>query len=452
MDKYKYIHFIGIGGISMSGLAEIMLNRNCKVSGSDINDSHLIKHLENLGANIQIGHDKKIITTQDLVVFSSAIKETNPEYTEAKKIGAKILERADFLGELMKEYKHPIAVSGTHGKTTTTGFLTSILIESKMDPTILLGGEYDLIKGNIRIGKGETFLTEACEYKRSFVKFNPQFGIVLNIEEDHLDYYKDLEDIKSAFYEFGSKINENGFLIYNIDCKNSKDLFKSLKCNLITFGLSLNSQVKASNIKYNPYPTYDLFIHNKFISTISLKVPGEHNIYNSLAAIACSYAMDIDNNYFIDGIQNFSGTKRRFEFKGTFNDAIVIDDYAHHPTEILATLRAVKMMKPKRILCVFQPHTYTRTISLIDDFAKSFSNADVVLIVDIYAAREPDLGVIHSRDLVEKLINNNVNAIYLNSFYEASNYFINNAKKGDIILTIGAGDVYLIGESILNIK
>jgi UDP-N-acetylmuramate--alanine ligase len=448
VKNYKYIHFIGIGGISMSGLAEIMLNRGCKVTGSDINETNLTEHLKNLGAVIQKGHDGKIIDNQNLVVFTAAVNSENPEYIRAEKLGIKLLERADFLGELMHDYNSPVAISGTHGKTTTTGFMSSILLKGDSDPTILIGGEYDLIKGNIRIGNDETILTEACEYKRSFVKFNPFYGVVLNIEEDHLDYYKDIDDIKSAFLEFGSKIPDNGYLVYNSDCGNSKHLFDKLSCNLRTFGIKDKANIWADNITYTPYPSFNLHIDDTLISKVSLKVPGEHNLYNALAAVACAHAMDIENSNIIEGIQSFTGTKRRFQYKGILNGASVIDDYAHHPTEIKTTLKTVREMTDKRVLCVFQPHTYTRTFSLLKEFSEAFSDADTVLVVDIYAAREKDLDIVHSKDLVEGINRNNTKAIYCSSFEEAEEYFRTHSSKGDIIMTMGAGNVHLIGENI----
>jgi UDP-N-acetylmuramate--alanine ligase len=448
MKNYKYIHFIGIGGISMSGLAKIMLNRGCKVTGSDMNESNLTEHLKNLGAVIQKGHCGKIIDNQNLVVFTAAINSENAEYKRAEELGIKLLERADFLGELMHDYDSPVAISGTHGKTTTTGFMSSILLKGDSDPTILIGGEYDLIKGNIRIGNDEIFLTEACEYKRSFVKFNPLYGVVLNIEEDHLDYYKDIDDIKSAFLEFGSKIPYNGYLVYNSDCINSKHLFDELSCNIRTFGIKNKANIWANNITYTPYPSFDLHIDDNLISTVSLKVPGEHNLYNALAAIACAHTMDIEIPDILEGIQSFKGTKRRFQYKGVLNGAAVIDDYAHHPTEIKTTLKTVRKMTDKRVLCVFQPHTYTRTSSLLKEFSEAFSDADTVLIVDIYAAREKDLGIVHSRDLVEGINKNNIEAIYCISFEEAEEYFREHSKEGDIIITMGAGNIYQIGDNI----
>jgi len=449
MLKYNFIHFVGIGGISMSGLAEIMLSRGCRISGSDLHYSSLVEHLVKLGAEVQIGHSEQIISNQDLMVFSSAIHSDNPEYKKALAIGMKILERADFLGELMQEYEHAIAVAGTHGKTTTTGFMSSILLKADKDPTILLGGEFDLINGNLRIGGHEFLLTEACEYKRSFVKFNPQYGIVLNIEEDHLDYYKNLEDIKSAFHEFAEKINEYGYLIYNRDCKHSKDLFLDLKCKAMTFGLSKEADVYAGLVVFSPFPHYELFVNGISKGEIALKVPGLHNVYNSLASATCALCMNLPLDSIIAGIEGFTGTKRRFEYKGICKGAIVVDDYAHHPTEIKATLSAINNMNYNNCLCVFQPHTYTRTLSLLNEFALSFEDANLVLIVDIYPAREIDDGSVHAKDLVEKLIQNNVNAIYCHSFQEAESYFLEHAQKDDLILTMGAGDVYLIGEHII---
>jgi UDP-N-acetylmuramate--alanine ligase len=448
MKSYEYIHFIGIGGISMSGLAEIMLKRGCRVSGSDTSYSSFIKHLKDLGADIVIGHTSSVISSQDLVVFTSAARADNPELMEASKLGIKTLERADFLGELMKDYVHPIAVSGTHGKTTTTGFMTSILLMAKKDPTILIGGDYNLIDGNIRVGSADILLTEACEYKRSFTRFNPEYGIVLNIEEDHLDYYLDIKDIKNAFREFAKNIPKEGYLIYNYDDQNSKGLFDDLECNLISFGLTKGSTVRARNLKYTPYPEFDLYYGENMMGKFRLSVPGEHNVYNALAAAACSQAMNINVYDIRKGIEDFSGTKRRFELRGELNGAVVIDDYAHHPTEIKTTLKTVKGMSKKRTFCVFQPHTFTRTHSLLTEFSEAFHDADVVLVTDIYPAREEDTGLVHSKDLVKALKTKGVEALYCSTFEEAEDYLRKNVKKSDSVITMGAGDVYLIADHL----
>lgn len=433
----------------MSGLAEIMIKRGCKVSGSDTGYSSHIKHLKDLGADIVIGHNSAVITTQDLVVFTSAAKSDNPELNEAARLGIKTMERADFLGELMKDYVHPIAVSGTHGKTTTTGFMTSILLMAKKDPTILIGGDYKLIDGNIRIGgSSDILLTEACEYKRSFTRFKPEYGIVLNIEEDHLDYYQDIKDIKSAFLEFAKNIVKDGYLIYNHDCLNSKGLFDDLECNRVTFGLSKGAAIRARNLKYTPYPEFDLYYGEDMMGKLRLNVPGEHNVYNALAAVTCSQAMGINVYDIRKGIEEFSGTKRRFELRGEVNGAVVIDDYAHHPTEIKTTLKTVKGMSKKRIFCIFQPHTYSRTYSLLNEFSEAFNDADVVLVTDIYAAREEDLGLVHSKDLVKALKAKSIEALYCSTFEEAEAFLKKNVKRSDFVITMGAGDVFLIADHL----
>lgn len=448
MNNLNHIYFIGIGGIMMSGLAEMMLNRKVKVSGSDRNNSKLIDKLKRNGAKIYIGHDEKNITPDiDLVVYTSAISDDNPEFVKAGQLGLKIMSRAEFLGELMNEHKHSITVSGTHGKTTTTGMLASVLINSDFDPTIFLGGELNVINGNIKIGKGELLLAEACEYKRNFLNFNPTLEIILNIDLDHLDYYKNLEDIESAFVQYANKLPENGILVVN---NLHKQLFTDLKCNVYTFGLDKSADFYAENIEYLPYPKYTAMYHGEKICDIELSVFGEHNMLNSLATIAALYKIGVEPSIIQKGLKDFKGTKRRYELKGVKNGVTIIDDYAHHPTAIKATLKAARQHTNGKIITIFQPHTYTRTIELMDEFAQSFDMADEVLLVDIYAAREVNTGVISSKMLAEKVKNYNKNAIYCESFINASELALNLAKPGDIIITMGAGNVYEVGDLLLN--
>ncbi len=448
MKNYTSIHFIGIGGISMSALAQIMLDKGVQVSGSDITQSHMTDVLKNKGAEVFIGHNENNINNIDLVVYTSAIGEDNPEYQKALTLGIPLVERAAFLGQLMNDYYKTTAISGTHGKTTTTGMLADIMMNTDIDPTILLGGEYQAIEGNIRLGKKNYFLTEACEYKRNFLNFSPYIGAVLNIEEDHLDYYKGLNEIKNAFREFAEKIPSYGFLVYNADDNNQKKLFNDLSCNIKSFGINNDAYAKAVDVKFTPYPSYDLFIEGEKICHVKLKVPGLHNIYNSLAAATCAYITGVTNCSIKNGLENFSGTKRRFEYKGTYKNRIIIDDYAHHPTEIKATLDTVSTLTEGDVLVVFQPHTYSRTEKLMKQFSQAFSSASKVVIIDIYAAREKNDGKVSSKDLVDNLVKNNVNAVYEESFQDAAEYLMKNSSSKDIIMTMGAGDVYKVGDII----
>ncbi|MDD4779669.1 MAG: UDP-N-acetylmuramate--L-alanine ligase [Tissierellia bacterium] len=435
----RYIFFIGIGGIGMSGLAELMIDEGCKVAGSDKNSSHITKKLENLGAKIFKGHNDKNITQDiDLVVYTSAISQDNPEYLKAKELNINIMDRAEFLGLIMKYYTHSICVSGTHGKTTTTGMLSAILLESNINPTIFLGGEMDSLGGNFKLGSNNLLLTEACEYKRNFLKFNPTMEIILNIDEDHLDYYKDIRDIENAFSEYAKILPEDGFLIANVQNKN---LFNDVKCNIYTFGLNDDADYYPSEIKYFPTPSYILMNKGKKIADISLQVYGEHNILNSIAVTISCIMLNIDIETIKKGLYNFKGTHRRYEYKGTYNGAVLIDDYAHHPTEMKATLNTAKTYSKGKIITVFQPHTYTRTMSLLQDFANALKQSDIIILLDIYAAREKDTGIIHSKDLLNKMKETYDNGYYAKNFEEAAELVMKFANEGDTIITMGAGSV-----------
>lgn len=442
--NFKSIYFIGIGGISMSALAEVMLSEGVKVSGSDRSNSHIIKKLADNGAKIYISHDSKNITDDiDLVVYTSAISSDNPELLRAQELNLYIMDRAEFLGYIMRNYKNAICVSGTHGKTTTTGMLSSILIETDLNPTIFLGGEMDSLGGNLLKGSYDLMLTEACEYKRNFLKFNPTMEIILNIEEDHLDYYKDLSDIENAFVEYARLLPESGHLIVNVK---HEDLFADLKCKVVTFGFDDSADYYPGNITLTPVPSYDLMYEGKKIARITLNIFGEHNISNSVAAAAACICLGIDTETLINGLYNFKGTHRRYEYRGVCNDAAVIDDYAHHPSEMKATLKTAKTYADGKIITVFQPHTFTRTKKLLNEFAEGLMLSDEVILLDIYAAREPDTGEIHSMDIINKMKEGGKDGHYAESFEKAAEIIKSLAEEGDIIITMGAGNVYEVAE------
>ncbi|MTI71277.1 MAG: UDP-N-acetylmuramate--L-alanine ligase [Firmicutes bacterium] len=451
ITNLSHIHFIGIGGISMSALAEIMITKKYKVTGSDVKDSPLVNKLKNKGVKVFIGHDAKNIKGADLVVYTSAIGEDNPEFVAATKNNIKLMDRATFLGQLMNEYKNSIAVSGTHGKTTTTGMIATIINDSFKNATMLVGGELDAIGGNIKIGGNDLILTEACEYKGNFLKFLPNIGIILNIEEDHLDYFKDINHIKDTFTNFSNLLPEDGYLIINSDDNNTYEIINSCTSNVLTFGMDNKSDYMAKDITFNEkgFPTYTLITENGEYD-VNLNVVGLHNIYNSLAAIASCDILDIPTEKIINSLKAFKGTHRRQEHKGNINGIEIIDDYAHHPTEIKATLKALGNINYNNIWCVFQPHTYTRTKALLDEFSTSFENVDKLIITDIYAAREKDTGLIHSTDLVDKLKSENVDAIYISDFLDIKNYLLEKVQPGDLIVTMGAGSIYEVGEMVLN--
>lgn len=452
--KPLHIHFIGIGGISMSGLAEILLKENFPISGSDAKKSQLTEHLESLGATIFIGQRASNITDDvELVVYTAAIHSDNPEFARVVEKGLPMLTRAELLGQIMTNYQIPIAVSGTHGKTTTTSMISHILLEAETDPTISVGGILPAIHGNIRVGQSETFITEACEYTNSFLSFFPKISIILNIDADHLDFFKDIDDIRNSFRLFAEKLPQDGTLIINSDIPNYSEITKGLPCEVITYGLENDADYRAENITFDTmaHASFDCVKNGETIGHYSLAVPGLHNVSNALSAIALSEKLDLSPQSVQKGLLCFGGTDRRFQYKGKVGGVTIIDDYAHHPTEIQATLRTAKNYPHRTTWCVFQPHTYTRTKALMDDFAKALTLADKVVLADIYAARETDnLGVSSKilRDLVAEL---GTDAYYFSTFDEIEEFLLKNCIHDDLLITMGAGDVYKIGENLLGL-
>ncbi|MCM8709588.1 UDP-N-acetylmuramate--L-alanine ligase [Clostridium sp. SYSU_GA19001] len=449
-DKHKKIHFIGIGGISMSGLAEILLENNYRVSGSDMKSSLLTEKLGKHGAEIFIGHASKNVEGSDLVVYTAAVSEDNPELIRAKELNIPTMDRAEFLGKIMKGHKYNVAISGTHGKTTTTSMVSHIFLNADLDPTILVGGELDIIDGNVKTGKSEYFITEACEYKASFLKFFPYIGVILNIEADHLDFYRNIDHIQDTFTEFVKLIPEDGYLIAYSEDEKLKKVIKSAKCNVLTYGIN-EGDIRAKNINFNDRgcAIFDVYKNEEKLFTANLNVPGKHNVLNGLASICVALSLNVDYKNIVEGLANFFGTHRRFEIKGVKNGVTVVDDYAHHPTEIKATLEAAKNYPHKKIYCVFQPHTYTRTLTLFDNFVHSFSNADEVILADIYAAREKFTKAVSSDMLGDKIRELGQNCKNFHGFEDIVSYLNTVLENGDLLLTVGAGDVYKIGEMYL---
>lgn len=449
------IHFVGIGGISMSALAEILQHADFIISGSDMKSSNITDKLQNKGIKVYIGHKSANVDGSDVVVYTAAVKEDNPEIIRAKELNLPIVERSTLLGEIMRKYKYSIGVSGTHGKTTTTSMVSMIFIEAGLDPTITVGGELDSIGGNLRLGDSQYFITEACEYVESFLKFYPFAGIILNIDADHLDYFKDLDAIQESFNNYAKLISQSGFLIANIDDDRVKEITSSVDCHIVTYGLNnKNAEYTAKNITVNPkgFVGFEAVHKGETLGHIQLNIPGVHNVYNALASISCSISLGASFEHCKMALSKFGGTKRRFEYKGTFNNATVIDDYAHHPTEVKATLKAARSYPHNRIWCIFQPHTYTRTKKLLDEFSAAFDDADKVIVADIYAAREKDTGDIHSRDLVERLKRRGKESLYLPNFDSIQEYLSNNAQEGDLVITMGAGDIHKVGENLVGKK
>lgn len=449
----RHIYFIGIGGISMSALARILVQKGINVSGSDIKESELTKKLEGEGIEVKYTQVAENITPDiDHVVYTAAISKDNPEFKKAQELNIPLVNRASLLSDIMKGYKYSIGVSGTHGKTSTTSMLSHILIEAKKDPTISVGGMLPLIGGNLKIGKEEFFLTEACEYTNSFLELSPNVEVILNIEADHLDFFKDLDDIRKSFKKFIAKLDDNGILIINEKISNKEELLDGFSGKVYSFGLG-KGYVNAKNINYDfeGKAEFDLYVEDKYMGKIKLSVYGEHNILNALAAIATGMALDISLEDIKRGLEGYGGVHRRFEIKGTVKGLTVIDDYAHHPGEIEATIEAAKKLKYKRLCVVFQPHTYSRTKALLEDFARVLSKADLVVLADIYAAREKDTLGVSSKD-IETLINKkSQKAYYFPTFDEIESFVLSKLDKGDICITMGAGDIYKLGEDILGI-
>ncbi len=450
--KPIHLHFIGIGGISMSGLAEILLKENFRISGSDARVSELTDKLTELGASIVFGQRASNITDDiDAVVYTAAIHPDNPELKAAADRQIPTLTRAELLGQIMENYKESIAVSGTHGKTTTTSMITHILLQACTDPTVSVGGILKSIGGNIRVGSSDFFLTEACEYTNSFLNFYPKYALILNIEEDHLDFFKDLEDIRHSFHKFANNVSSGGTLIINGEIERIEEITDGLSCKILTYGMSGSNSYYADNITFNTQgcANFTLMHEGSPIGSISLNVPGLHNVSNALASCALALEMNLPFSHIQQALTEFKGPNRRFEHKGDLRGIAIIDDYAHHPAEITATLTAAANCGKHRIVCVFQPHTYTRTKAFLDEFAKALSLADIVVLADIYAARETDTLGIRSKDLQKKLQNSGCECYYFPSFDEIENFLLNKCMNGDLLITMGAGDIVQVGERLL---
>ena len=434
----------------MSGLAAVLLNKGYRVSGSDFKESNVLDKLREKGAEIYIGHDAKNLVNVDLVVYTAAIPESNPELAEAKKQNIQLMNRAEFLGLIMKGHKYNVAVAGTHGKTTCTSMISHVTMEADLDPTILVGGDLDLIGGNYRIGNSDYFITESCEYKESFLKFFPYVGIILNIDADHLDYYRDINHIYETFKKFSKLVPKDGYLIgYGGDFR-VKEILEEADCNTISYGFD-DENLTAKDISFNNRgcASFTVCENGKELFKITLSNPGKHNILNALSSIAVGLIFNVPYETIISGLEKCKGAHKRFEFKGEKDGITVIDDYAHHPTEIKATLNTAKKINHNKTYCVFQPHTYTRTKSLFDEFTTAFADADELILMDIYAAREKDTGLVSSDELGDAIRKTGLKCINVHSHDEAAEYLKENAKKDDLILTVGAGDVVIVGDKFL---
>ncbi len=449
----KHVHLVGIGGIGVSAIAEILLTYGLKVSGSDIKSSSITRHLESLGAKVTYSHaSDNVHDDVDLIVYTSAVSEDNPELVRGRTLGIETISRSQMLGLIMKEYPDSVAISGAHGKTTTTSMVAVILGETDLDPTIFIGAEVEAVGGNARIGKGDLFVTEACEYRENFLDFNFNMAVILNIDEDHLDYYDNLDHIVSAFHRLTQKLPEDGVLLINIDDFNAKKVYNNSNCKqILTFGIASEADYMAANITYDEkgLPKFDLFLKGKPLGKIELSVPGRHNIYNSLAAISLTHHLGIDLATIVKALKKFKGAHRRFEHLGAYQGAEIYDDYAHHPNEIKATLEAARKLEAKKIIAVFQPHTYTRTKELLMEFSAAFDQADEIILTDIYAAREKNTLEIHTRDLEALIAKRGKMVTYLSSFEEILEHLMPRLNQDHLLFTLGAGNINEVAEALI---
>ncbi len=448
LPENAYIHMVGIGGISMSALARMLKHFGYTVTGSDRTETKITAALSEDGFQITIGHSADGVTTPDLVCYTAAISQDNPELVKARSLDIPIMERAELLGQLMKKYKFPIAVAGTHGKTTTTSMLSLILLEANLDPTILVGGELNQIGGNYKLGKEDYLVFEACEYVESFLHFNPFLSIITNVEEDHLDYFTGINHIISAFQKFTRLNSPEGCIIVCSDDKNVQSVVQNTDKKVVKYGIfGENNDFQGKDIRIDSYgrTEFDVYAYGEKVTTIVLSMPGEHNVRNALGAFAAAWELGIDVQVIKQGLESYTGTKRRFETLGTVLGAQVIDDYAHHPTEIESCLKAARSVAKGKVWCVFQPHTYSRTKAFTEDFAKALSLSDTTIITDVYPAREEYDGTIHSCDIVQLM----KNGVYINDFDAIKRYLLKNIKPEDTVITMGAGDIFKLGYDLV---
>jgi len=452
LSNIKKAHFIGIGGISMSGLAQILRSKGVAVTGSDINDSELTEHLRNRGIKINIGHSyDNVEADSQLVIYTAAVKEDNPEIVAAREHNIELIDRAELLGIIMDAFKYSIGVSGTHGKTTTTSLISEILLSAGLDPTLNVGGIFKGIGSNFRIGSSEYFVAEACEYFDSFSKFYPFIGVILNIDHDHTDYFETMQQLVDSFHKFAGNISPNGLLVIHSETPQLEKIKEGLSCNIITYGKA--GDYTAGDIVFaaDGRPSFCVYYKGELAARdVGLNLTGTHNIENALAAFAVTRHLGVSVLDITRSMGQFSGAKRRFEYKGEWKGVKIIDDYAHHPTEVDATLSAAKKCEHRKIYVAFQPHTFSRTKSFLERFAVSLSAADVVVLLDIYSAREKDDGSVHSKDLARMITRLGTPAHYFDSFSSAAAFLKTNCAEGDMLITMGAGNINNLGEDMLS--
>lgn len=450
VTDHKSIHLVGIGGVSMSALAELLLHLGATVTGSDRAQSEVTEKLTSLGAAITYAHLPENVEDADLVIRTAAVHDDNPEIAHARELGIPVLERAQAWGSIMTAYRNAICVAGTHGKTTTTSMLTLIGMQCGVDPTVMVGSNLPAIGGTLRIGAHDCFIAESCEYTNSFLSFHPTVAVVLNVDADHLDFFKDIDDIIHSFHRFCELVPENGAIVVNHDSANALKSVSGIDRTCITFGSTPEADVYPENVTdRHGYYSFDVMHHGKLFTHVDLSVPGYHNMLNALASCAVCLFLGLDAAVSSEGLKQFTGSSRRFQLTGhTASGAMVIDDYAHHPTEMKATLKTAREMDYDRIICVFQPHTYSRTKALLPEFIDALKLCDKAILADIYAAREQNTYGISSKDIADALDSGE----YYDSFDKIEARLLEIAKPGDLIITMGAGNVNTVGPAICTEK
>ena len=450
--KTKHIHLVGIGGIGMSGIAELLLNLDYFISGSDLRKTEVTEHLSDLGGKIFLGHRPQNIDGADVVVFSSAIKGDNPEIVEAREKSIPVIPRAEMLAELMR-LKYGIAVAGSHGKTTTTSMIGSILTMGGFDPTVVIGGRLNIWGGsNARLGRSDFLVAEADESDGSFLALSPSIAVISNIDHEHIDFYHSMNNLRKTFIDFINKIPFYGRAILCVDDKEVHGLIPELTKSYLTYGLNSQADIRASGIsKEELNTTFDVIFKGRLAGNVTISIPGKHNILNALAAVGVGLELDIDFKYIREGLKDLGGLKRRFEIKDERDGILFLDDYGHHPTEIMATLSAAKECWPdRRLVVVFQPHRFTRTKDLYDKFVISFNQADFLIITPIYGAGEEPIEGVDSKTLYQGIRNHGHRAVtYCDSAEDAISELLDTIRPGDIVLTLGAGDIHLVGTEVL---
>ena len=449
LQPSKRVHLAGIGGVSMCALAEVLQGMGLVVQGSDMTDSDTVRHLRSLGMEVAIGHSAENLKNCDAVIRTAAIHDGNPEIAGAIARGIPVYERAQAWGGIMRSYRNALCISGTHGKTTTTSMATHIFMAAQKDPTVMIGGTLPLLHGGYRVGQGDTIILESCEYCNSFLNFFPTVAVILNVHADHLDFFKDLADIEHSFHRFAELVPEGtGRVVANLDDAGARAAVAGLDRPLFTYSVRDHSaSCYADNVSmFDGCGEFDVMILGQRYAHVTLHVPGSHNVSNALAAAATAYLLGVDGKAVEEGLAAFTGAGRRFEHKGTYHGAEVYDDYAHHPDEVEALLNAARPLPHQRLICAFQPHTYTRTAALFDDFVRVLRMPDKVVLAEIYAAREKNELGISSRDLAAQI----PGAVYCSTLEQVTEELARLAQPGDMIITVGAGDIYRAGEMLLN--